>query len=128
MNDIRTPEKARVRLYDHIPYNRIEMRVTWNDGVETYAIDFRDAKVVKIDTHPLKGPYHESYPEPVSLPRDLWQGVMNDLWHMGFRPSNVVASEGLKEAMASHIGDLRKITDQVIGLNRTLIEKDATPK
>jgi len=129
LRDLRIPEKARVRLYDHVLYNRIEMSVVWSEGYdETYAIDFRGAKVVKIDQGPLAGPHHESHPEPVSLPHDLWQNVMNDLWHMGFRPSNVVASEGLKEAMASHIGDLRHIADQVIGLNRTLIEKDVTPK
>lgn len=52
----------------------------------------------------------------VRLEDDAAQSLMDDLWRVGFRPSEAGQSAGALSATERHLQDLRKLVDQVLPL------------
>ncbi len=45
----------------------------------------------------------------VTITREAAQVLMDDLWHCGFRPAEVLEAGGTLEAMKAHLEDMRRI-------------------
>jgi len=57
--------------------------------------------------------YHTNPPPTLELSPDALQYIMNDLWNMGFRPTNEVGTSGHLGAMKEHIKDLRFVIERM---------------
>jgi hypothetical protein len=50
----------------------------------------------------------------IELSRDDAQGLFNELWRAGLRPTTEIGSEGERVALKNHIADLQKVVDRVL--------------
>lgn len=86
----------------------------------TYA-DMKRAYVTDIVFEEEKEDDGYDYPPGLRLRRETVQYIMNQLWSIGFRPADGVASAGQTEAMQQHIDSLEKDNDRLHEIIRGLM-------
>lgn len=63
--------------------------------------------------------HHETdinIPPSINLPLELGQQLIDQLWNLGYRPSEGISSRGQNKAMKEHIKDLRNITYNLLNI------------
>jgi hypothetical protein len=60
-------------------------------------------------------PNASSGPPTADLSKEAAQGLLEELWHQGFRPKGEMGSEGERAALKAHIDDLRYTRNALLG-------------
>jgi hypothetical protein len=92
----------------HIRLNR----VAWWPGVEVALVNFKYTDKVIEAAHAVESVEIEDgkpLPKIARLNDMQAQGLMDELWHCGFRPSEGSGSAGALAAVEAHRDDMRKL-------------------
>lgn len=100
-----------MKIFAHRMYGSVMLMVT--EEIPDYRVNggrFRAAKALEFEE---RGP--GLVPEPtITLAVDEAQLLLDQLWHMGLRPSAGVSSTGQDAAQKAHISDLRSIVRSLL--------------
>ena len=70
---------------------------------------YNQEKELMLDGLDFKKVEPSAYTQPVSITENIAQELMDELWRAGVRPSGELDSIGHREALESHLNDMRKI-------------------
>lgn len=87
------------------------------NGVKIYAVGpLRDGKRPVGVMHWEECDQMDEYPVALRVPVEQAQGLMDDLWNAGVRPTDGNGSAGAMRAAERHIADLRAVAFKTLGI------------
>jgi hypothetical protein len=93
----------------------ISIRVHYEPHVNAIAVWMHGPDATPMAPHPLKLEPGEWTPPFSKLSEEQAQTLMDDLWHVGIRPTEGKGSAGQLSAVQAHLSDMRALAFYKIG-------------